>query len=95
MTVLLLLIFASLALAGAFLGAFIWAVRAGQFEDTCTPSMRVLTEENQSRNRSELTEANEGNEAPAGSEHAFLIDVWDSSKGEPPQKGLFQAPTIN
>jgi cbb3-type cytochrome oxidase maturation protein len=64
MTVLLLLIFASLALAGAFLGAFIWAVRSGQFEDTCTPSMRVLTEETHSRNHLELTEANEGNEAP-------------------------------
>jgi cbb3-type cytochrome oxidase maturation protein len=44
MTVLFLLIFASLALAGAFLFGFIWAVRAGQFEDTCTPSMRVLME---------------------------------------------------
>ena len=25
--------------------AFIWAVRSGQYEDTCTPSMRLLTEE--------------------------------------------------
>ena len=44
MTVLFLLIFASLALAGAFLFSFIWAVKTGQFEDTCTPSMRVLME---------------------------------------------------
>jgi cbb3-type cytochrome oxidase maturation protein len=25
--------------------AFIWAVRSGQYEDTCTPSMRLLVEE--------------------------------------------------
>jgi cbb3-type cytochrome oxidase maturation protein len=45
MTVLIILIFASLALAAVFLLGFIWAVRSGQFEDVCTPSMRVLTEE--------------------------------------------------
>lgn len=45
MAVLLLLILASLAIAALFLGGFIWAVRAGQFEDTCTPSMRLLAEE--------------------------------------------------
>ncbi len=45
MSVLVLLIFASLAVATTFLLGFIWAVRSGQYEDTCTPSMRVLTEE--------------------------------------------------
>jgi len=45
MNVLVLLIFASLAIATAFLAGFIWAVRSGQYEDTCTPSMRVLTED--------------------------------------------------
>ena len=44
MAVILILIFASLGLALAFLAAFIWAVRAGQYEDTCTPSLRVLME---------------------------------------------------
>lgn len=39
------LIFISLALAGVFLASFIWAVKSGQFEDTCTPALRVLTEE--------------------------------------------------
>jgi cbb3-type cytochrome oxidase maturation protein len=28
-----------------FLGGFIWAVRSGQFEDTLTPSLRILTDE--------------------------------------------------
>ena len=45
MSVLVLLIFASLAVAAVFLAAFIWAVRSGQYEDTCTPSMRVLMED--------------------------------------------------
>jgi cbb3-type cytochrome oxidase maturation protein len=45
MSVVLILILASLAVALAFLGGFIWAVRSGQFEDTCTPAMRILSED--------------------------------------------------
>jgi cbb3-type cytochrome oxidase maturation protein len=45
MSILILLIFASLGIATAFLVAFIWAVRSGQYEDTHTPSMRVLVED--------------------------------------------------
>lgn len=46
MSALLILILASLLVAGGFLGAFIWAVRAGQFDDTYTPSMRILFNHN-------------------------------------------------
>ena len=45
MSVILILILASLAVALAFLAGFIWAVRAGQFENTCTPAMRILSED--------------------------------------------------
>ena len=45
MNVIVLLILASLGLALVFLGGFIWAVRSGQFEDTCTPSLRMLTDD--------------------------------------------------
>jgi cbb3-type cytochrome oxidase maturation protein len=45
MSVILILILASLAVALAFLASFIWAVKAGQFEDTCTPAMRILSED--------------------------------------------------
>ena len=45
MSAILFLIPISVAIAAAFLAAFIWAVRSGQFEDTCTPSLRVLTED--------------------------------------------------
>jgi cbb3-type cytochrome oxidase maturation protein len=53
MSAILFLIPIRVAIAAAFLTAFIWAVRSGQFEDTCTPSMRVLTEDkNESQNNS-------------------------------------------
>jgi cbb3-type cytochrome oxidase maturation protein len=45
MIVILLLIPLSIVIAIGFLAAFIWAVRSGQYEDTCTPSMRLLMEE--------------------------------------------------
>jgi len=45
MSVILILILASLGVAVVFLGGFIWAVRSGQFEDTCTPAMRILSED--------------------------------------------------
>lgn len=42
MSVLFILLGVSLLVAVGFLGAFIWASRSGQFDDTQTPSMRVL-----------------------------------------------------
>jgi len=47
MSVILILILASLAMALLFLGCFIWAARSGQYEDTFTPSMRVLMDEDE------------------------------------------------
>jgi cbb3-type cytochrome oxidase maturation protein len=45
MSVIVILILASLLVATGFLVAFIWAVRSGQYEDTSTPSLRVLTDD--------------------------------------------------
>lgn len=45
MSVLFLLIPLSIVLAGLFLWAFVWAVRSGQYDDTHTPSMRVLLDD--------------------------------------------------
>lgn len=42
MAVLYIVIPIALALAGAGLAAFLWAVRRGQFDDLDTPAMRVL-----------------------------------------------------
>lgn len=45
MSVVFILIPLSILFAGGFLWAFFWAVRSGQYEDTTTPSMRVLLDE--------------------------------------------------
>ena len=45
MNILILLIGISLVVALVFLGAFLWSVRNGQFEDTHTPGMRILLDE--------------------------------------------------
>lgn len=45
MSVLFLLMMASLAVALVFLFAFLWSVRSGQFDDTGTPPMRILGED--------------------------------------------------
>ena len=44
MSVLVLLITAGGMVASGFMLAFIWAVRSGQFDDTCTPAVRMLIE---------------------------------------------------
>ena len=45
MSVIVLLIAAGGLVAVGFLSAFVWAVRSGQFDDTCTPAIRVLLDE--------------------------------------------------
>ena len=45
MSAIYLLLSLSLLVALGFLAAFIWAVRSGQYEDTQTPSMRILMDE--------------------------------------------------
>jgi cbb3-type cytochrome oxidase maturation protein len=45
MSVIFILIPLSILLAASFLAAFIWAVRSGQYDDTSTPSLRLLMED--------------------------------------------------
>lgn len=45
MNVLYLLVPLALILAGAGVAAFYWSVRSGQYDDTDTPALRVLMEE--------------------------------------------------
>jgi cbb3-type cytochrome oxidase maturation protein len=42
MSVVFVLVFVAIIMASAFLFAFIWAVKNGQYEDTYTPSVRML-----------------------------------------------------
>ena len=50
MSVIIILMLASLAVGLAFVAAFVWSVRSGQYEDTVTPSMRVLTDDAKTEN---------------------------------------------
>lgn len=45
MSAIFVLIGASLIVALGFLGAFIWSVKSGQFDDDYTPSVRMLFED--------------------------------------------------
>lgn len=43
--VIFLLILIGVVVAGGFLGAFLWALNSGQFDDAVTPSIRITQEE--------------------------------------------------
>jgi cbb3-type cytochrome oxidase maturation protein len=45
MSVILILIVTSIIVALLFLGAFYWAVKSGQYDDTYSPAVRMLFEE--------------------------------------------------
>jgi len=45
MSVIVILIGASLLVATGFLVAYLWAVRSGQYDDKYTPSVRILFED--------------------------------------------------
>ena len=47
MSVLYLVIPIALVLAGTGLGAFLWAVRKGQFDDLDTPAVRMLFDDDE------------------------------------------------
>ena len=42
MSVIIILLIASISVAGIFLIAFLWSVKSGQFEDDYSPSSRIL-----------------------------------------------------
>jgi len=45
MSVIIILLIASISIAGLFLFAFLWGVKSGQFEDDYSPSSRILFED--------------------------------------------------
>ena len=46
MYIILFLIIISLIVALGFLGAFVWAVKSGQYDDDYTPAVRILFDDN-------------------------------------------------
>lgn len=45
MSVIILLLIASISVAALFLAAFIWSVKSGQYDDEESPPMRMLFED--------------------------------------------------
>jgi len=72
MEVIVILILASLGVAVLFLGVFIWATRSGQFDDTTTPAMRMLTDDPPAV-RSELAHPRPPNPTPSDSARSFSV----------------------
>lgn len=66
MNILYLLIGVSLLAALVFLALFLWAVRSGQYDDTTTPGIRVLFDEDD-----EQKETNEYSETTGQKENNF------------------------
>jgi cbb3-type cytochrome oxidase maturation protein len=51
MSVIVILVFFSVLVAGGFLIAFLWAVRSGQYEDKYTPSVRILFDNDEKKKK--------------------------------------------
>jgi cbb3-type cytochrome oxidase maturation protein len=63
MEVIIILILFSVVIAGGFLAAFIWANKSGQYDDTYSPSVRMLFDEKkkekQPKNKPESKQEND------------------------------------
>lgn len=46
MSVIVILIAIGIIVTGGFLAAFIWAVKSGQYDDTYSPAVRMLFDDN-------------------------------------------------
>ncbi len=66
MSVMFILLPVALLLAGAALLVFIWAARAGQFDDLETPALRILHEDAEVRSPADGTDAKEQEQASTG-----------------------------
>jgi cbb3-type cytochrome oxidase maturation protein len=71
MSVIFLLLAASLVVATAFLVFFVWAVKTGQFDDTTTPAMRMLLDDtrNPTLDTKQLRTEEKGQGRPTHDQH--------------------------
>jgi len=52
MEVIIVLVILAIFIAGSFLVAFFWATNDGQFDDTFSPSVRILMDNDKEENKS-------------------------------------------
>jgi len=53
MSVIIVLLIASISVATLFLAAFLWSVKTGQFEDDYSPSSRILFDDKPSATKTQ------------------------------------------
>ena len=51
MEVIIVLVILAILIAGGFLAAFFWATKDGQFDDTFSPSVRILMDNDREENK--------------------------------------------
>jgi cbb3-type cytochrome oxidase maturation protein len=78
MEVMVILIGFSLIVALGFLAAFFWAVRSGQFDDSVTPSYRVLFDE-----RSPSDKRTSSNRSASAAQHKQHSSTNNPNQTEP------------
>lgn len=69
MSVIIILLTASLSVAGFFLGAYLWSVKTGQFDDDYSPAVRILfdnDEPQKGKHNNHLSESPSGEVKPDG-----------------------------
>lgn len=64
MSVIILLIIASVSVAILFLVIFIWAVKSGQFDDTVSPGIRMLFDDK--KPSKSMNPSDDDKESPVG-----------------------------
>jgi cbb3-type cytochrome oxidase maturation protein len=57
MLIIILLVAISLTIALIFLGIFYWNIRSGQYEDTYTPSVRMLFDDQPKKKENESVQS--------------------------------------
>jgi cbb3-type cytochrome oxidase maturation protein len=57
MSVIIILIIIGVVVASGFLAAFLWAVRSGQYDDTVSPSVRMLYENKKEKKNKKKTQS--------------------------------------
>lgn len=77
---LLLLLPISLLLLGVAIGAFVWAVRRGQFDDLDTPALDVLVDEDGPRAERAPKRAHDGASPPADAAGDAAGDAADADR---------------
>jgi cbb3-type cytochrome oxidase maturation protein len=54
MSVIIILLIASISVAALFLGAYIWSVKDGQYDDEFSPPLRMLFDDKPAENATDI-----------------------------------------